>query len=209
MARRKPLKIDDLVHEKSGITVPIYLNTEGNRFMATLPDGKEIWSKMRDDLEIQIEAWLDENTVLEWLPVIQVDEHSLGYGDSTNLIGFSITRMYYAKKKSGTGMMYKHWEPEEDGKERAWDAKWGFEAKDFNPPCSWGSMRGSRDFYLPYSEETWEELQKLQGALSDLKKLLRHQLGTGESLGRLRNSLLAAILPQIEEMPSGRSEFEI
>lgn len=207
--RRKPLKIDDLYHERSGITVTIYLNTEGNGFMATLPSGKEVWSKTREDLETQIEAWLDENTVLEWLPVIQIDEYPQNSYDPESVVGFDMTRMWYAKKKSGQGMLYKHWEPEEDGKERVWDAKWGFEAKDFNPPCSWKGRSGC-DFYLPYSEETWEELQKLQGALVDLKKLLRHVLGTGEGLLRLRNNLLGAILPQLDEIPPPpKPPFEI
>lgn len=183
MARRKPLKIDELYHKQSGITVPIYLSVSGNYFQTTLPNGDQVGDQVRGELDKKIKTWLDENTVLEWLPLIQVDEYSLSYGDSTNLIGFDLSRMYYAKKKSGAGMMYKHWEPTKEGKEPAWEAKWGFEADKFNPPVKGRGYRDNMTFYLPYSEDLWDTLQMLQKCLGWFKLNLRSHLETGELEG--------------------------
>lgn len=197
MARRKPLKIDDLVHEQSGNTIGIYLSVSGNYFEATLPNGEVIRDQVRLELDKKIKTWLDENTVLDWIPVIQVDEYSMNYGDSTKMVGFDLSRMYYAKKKSGQGMMYKHWEPAEGGSWPSWEAKWGFEAKSFNPPVVQKGYR-SNTFYLPYSEDLWDTLQMLQKYLGWFKLNLRNHLKTGEVEGL---SQLLLDMVQIAPLP--------
>lgn len=175
MTRRKPKKVDQVVHDKSGVTVNICLApSAGLSFMAELPDGKVLRNSNGNELKQEVIHWLDENTALEFFPVIELVEGPYGQRYSQdNMIGIELERFHFAKKKSGNGMLKKDWE---GGQATEFNPAW-LNSSEFNPPVKRRGLHGQMTYYLPYSEDLWDTLNRLQDTLKDLKGVLREVLG--------------------------------
>jgi hypothetical protein len=205
MAQRKPKKVMDVIHSKSGVTVGIYHPPNSLKFMADLPGDDTIYDDSGEMLRKRVLEWLDQNMSIEWFPVIQVDETPPSYGENgSTAVGFDLERFYYAKKVNGE-MLKREWDNSNDQRTYAWHP--GKDADEFNPPLIRHNYRETITLYYPYSEKLYSRLEQLQLYLGYFKLNLRTVLESGSE--PLVEALLADMVKVAPEPEQKKSKFEI
>jgi len=187
--KNKLKKVGEVNHPKSGIIIPYYL--DGTQFVATVfetqmkaPDASILVEKIRE----RIEHWI----TLEWHPVIEV-KVSNGYsGDNLSL---EFERYYLSKGPAGS-VLECSWEVDEV--HRKAKAKWMEEREchEFRltdlPLRAPLTMRGGH--ILPYSEQVWETLNKLQANIEHLKKQINDLITTKAGILKLERASESVLL---------------
>ncbi len=182
MAKNKLKKIGEVVHNKSGITIEYFL--DGTQFVATVfeaqlsaPDASILRHKIHD----RIEHWM----TLEWHPVIEVEFGSRYRDDELKL---KYDRYYLSKGPAGA-IVKVEWEVDES--HRKAKANWLSEDRGstrelklttfpLTAPLVWGDGH-----LLPYSDNVWDSLVSIEGAIETLKKKLKDLITTKSGIAKL------------------------
>jgi hypothetical protein len=208
MRRRRGFRlIDTIRYEFSDEVIEVYLQTAPDSLAGiTHADGGEgtfhaKWggdihqSESLRDLRSQALVYLEAQSKLEWLDVIEI-EGSFGHFRNQEMgFGFHLER-YYVSSVRIDGKYLKAprlvaWdgktteEINADEKRRKGNAQpfydWPFgdAAKKFNPPCR---MEKRGTIWLPYSIEAWTTLTTLQGQVNDARDRFMAFLANPKSL---------------------------
>jgi hypothetical protein len=187
MSRKKPKKVAEVRHEDTGIVVPILMDQDKLNFFAELPGGDALADTDGDRLKRQVYEWIDKNARLDWIPIIEVQDHHIWAGRKEYGVGFDIRRFYYAKKVQGEGFVQKRWEVAGDDSFTYVDYfSPGYTVKKDQFVLPFKSHSHDRDtVYLEYTDEMWEALNKIRDTIKELKIRLKDLIGSTEGQEQL------------------------
>jgi hypothetical protein len=210
--------VKDIVHERSGVKVGLYLDKKALEFSANYGE-KTYTNEDGNVVEEQVQNAIKASLELEWMPCIQVTPFQSYHRDNEDKeasVGFALQRFYYAKMPGGDAKYRKSsWELQESWRDRytkdapkvylsRFDSSGDFfyyedgnSPVPFNPPCTEGGNRSHR-MYFVYDEALWLALVQVQAAIAKLHDQLDLLLTDAESRAKLveyGQSLLVGLLP--------------
>lgn len=225
---KKDIQVDEVRHP-SGVTVPIMFNPNqprysghehGLTFSARIAENIGFREKSADAVKEAVVKYLDENSKLDWHPVIEIVELApFAASRADHFVGFEIDRFYLAETKNEKRLRELKWRDYEPDDEN-WMTKKRYdeignidiaritESKEFHGfngklPDDLPFRNNGHDkevFIVPYDEKQWVALEQIQEGIARLKSKLRDLTGTTEGLKQLEimGASLLKMLPAPE-----------
>jgi hypothetical protein len=206
-----------------GVEVMIYLDRNTLKFFGEYNKEKFEFEAF-EQVKTALRQAIEKNQNLEWIPVICIN-YSKNPGSmraQDAYISFDFDRFYYARRQDGK-MLRTDWalykfpdfgrekRPEPDRNNQAQEFHWNADCEPFVPPCNNGRLirtvgnetpiKPYRDepsrYYVPYTDETWEGLKRLEAAIVAIRSKLAEILTTSTGIEQLTivGAALMNILP--------------
>ena len=158
-------KVEEHQHLMSGIQVGIYIETETSMFDAEVDQQRFTGSSIAEVRE-KLNKYLNERAGVEWMDVLEL-ELKTGYGWNRNerILGFETDRilvsslMYddrHLRTVARSGQQDTAENRLRDARRLHWNVR---KLGEFKPPCA---DENRCRFYLPYSEELVDALDRIQ-----------------------------------------------
>lgn len=185
-------KVGEITHEKSGISVPFFL--DGITFRCTTietafsaPDAKILEAKVKD----HIEHWL----TLEWHPVIVIDAaRNDGWGSSKKTgLWLTMDRMYLSKSPAGT-VLYCDWDADPSHRKAVARIAGERELRLATLPLGAPLKISLSKTWMDYTEAKWEALKAINEGIDSLSIALHKLLTTADGNARLETYRLPILI---------------
>lgn len=191
---RKPAKTGVTIkHELTETEIPIRLDKETMEFVAYY-GSLRFEALTASELETQVLQTIDQRTSLDFIPIITVKiQRSLTCSDAHAKIEIGIDRFFYATARSASDSEPRHlrieWEAHKAGeihRTKRWRSYYyPYLPEQIALPFSLGRAAYTT-VYLPYTEETWESLNKMVRAIHDVGPILLQWAEDGAPINGLR-----------------------
>ena len=214
---KKPQQVDEVYHERLGITVPIMLNRNTLEFYAEY-EGDRIEARSAQEVKQQVEDLVRGGLTAEWQPVLKVQvttprDYAM-YEDVQGSLGIKFRRYWVGFTPTGKTLQCEWNTPAAERRSAA--KKYTelvrpneVERIDFrslpavkHEGSSW--HQGSDTYFLDYTEEMWAALNAIVAQLEKACDTLEQLLGTEEGRDRVMQ-VGAALLPAVL-MPGQRHD---
>ena len=167
---RLPARVDFITHARTGVKVALRLDKKNMVFQAEY-GGQTYKSKDGGEVRAQTLKAIEESHQLTFQPVIRVEVARGNFGSVYHSraelgvgLGVAITRFYFSQEGELRQLTWEDHKRNNVTRLKRWMPP-GFKGKpeEFTLPFSRPNRLsyGSDHYYLPYSEETWEGLQRI------------------------------------------------
>lgn len=210
MRKAKPRQVKEIVHRGAGIKVPLMFdpNEDSLEFSAVLGESAagmqptRFSGKSAEEVCRAVYTYIDTNTALDWIPVIEICELHPFCSSSGHFIGFDVKR-YYLANTASRDIRRLEWHWAEDVEEKQ---KWLIHSGEFH--CWHKPIKGGlphtigRDseqvHWIEYDEASWLALIKVQESITLLKDKMRELVRSDSGRERLMEfgAKLARMLPE-------------
>jgi hypothetical protein len=209
MAREKKPQVVATVKHVSGVSVDITLHPNSLEFAATVIEGVSFKAKNADEVHHKVNEYLDKNSKIDWIQVIQVVEQKPFAASDYAFIGIELDRFYVGFDTKGECRSIRwcdfddHWGKAPTDFQRIQysskfyylDSKQLVDGKLKLPVYNGGE--DCRTTYLAYTEPVWLAVNQIRDAIAALKTKLRETITTDEGIAKLADfgSKMAMMLP--------------
>jgi hypothetical protein len=217
-------KVGVIKHERSGIEVPLRLNTETMLFEAVwerpsetegFPERHAERGKDGEDVRDAMLKFIESHMTMTWEPVIDVVPlHENAQGEqvrATAACALSLTRFWLGRPLIGD-LQQARWDTDEEHRrERSGkfyvpvDLNHIVRSADFKFPYRAKRRLGIEHIYLAYTEELWTGLKLIEQRINEARAMLEAMLGTNEALDRVAE-IGAQLLPSLLAPPKEPNE---
>ncbi len=209
MPRRKNLKIDDYTDNTHGRSIPIYL-TPDDKFFAKV-GSDQIEANTRGELDQAIRQSIKDQFSVLWQAVVNVEMmEPFAHNRKDDSIGVDFHRFYIGRREDGH-FVHVDWDIAEEDRYQNMKpyAYTKGRYKKFNFPLVEPFELDEafhQEFLLPYSDATWQALEKLREMIQQMNARLAQLLGTPE--GHKQLSTIGEYLLRALPAPTEESETE-
>lgn len=212
---RLPARVDWIVHKRTGAKVALRLNKKTMEFQAEY-GGQIYGSKDGAEVRAQVLAAIEKSHQLVFQPIIQVQvaRGSLGSmyfsrADFGAGLALAITRFYISREDELRMLTWEDYKRNNVASLKRWMPS-GFEGKpgEFTLPFSRPNRLsyGSEHYYLPYSEQAWEGLQRIVKLVETARGRLDAFLGDPGVVAKLISIGTGSPYPLLQAEPDERSK---
>lgn len=165
-------------------------------FSAKVIEGVSFAANNAEEVRRKVVAYLDENTKIDWIQVIEVSEQKPFGASDHAFIGIEIDRFYLGKDKAGETRRLR-WDDYDEhfGANQNEISRIVYSQKFYGMDDLRGAIilphitsRGDGQItFIPYSEPAWAAVNRIREAIIQIKEQLRETLGSEEGIKRLES----------------------